>query len=143
MTGAILVDDLEAVEVVHQQLAMGTQTILVIDDDQGVRRSVCSLLEREGYCTLAASNGAEAMKALRESPIDLVITDIVMPDMEGIETCMAIRRQYPRLKIIAMSGATGASDYLAMAQRLGASLTLQKPFGKKELLKAVTGLLAG
>lgn len=117
-----------------------TITILIIDDDSAVRTWLAEVLTQEGYTVRAASDGsAAAPDELRSSPIDLLITDIVMPGQEGIETIQAVRREFPQLKIIAMSGAN--TVYLKIATRLGANATLTKPFSIAELLLTVRYLV--
>jgi CheY-like chemotaxis protein len=114
--------------------------ILVVDDDAGVREVLQSMLEAAGYTVLVAVNGREALAALRESAFDCIITDLVMPEQEGIETIKMIRRDYPDLGIIAMSGAFGG-DYLRIASYLGAHATLAKPVQLPTLLATVSGLV--
>jgi CheY-like chemotaxis protein len=110
--------------------------ILVVDDDPGVRDVIRSMLESAGYSVLAAENGKEAMKILKDTRVDLILTDLVMPEQEGIETIKALRRDYPDLKVIAMSGAFGG-DYLRIASYLGAHGTLPKPIQMRALLKLI------
>jgi DNA-binding response OmpR family regulator len=118
--------------------------ILIIDDEEQIRTMLKRVLEREGHETMAASNGRLGMRIHLKDPADLVITDIIMPEQEGIETIIKLRRESPRTKIIAISGGgdVGAEGYLAMAGKLGAQVTLQKPFGLEEILMAVRNLLA-
>lgn len=118
-----------------------TRTILVVDDDPGVRDVIRSMLESAGYAVLAAENGREAMKILKAARVDLILTDLVMPEQEGIETIKALRREYPNLKVIAMSGAFGG-DYLRIASYLGAHATLPKPIQMGALLKLISETLA-
>ena len=119
-------------------------TILVVDDEPVILRVVCTQLREAGHEVTAAADGAEALKLSCKSPFDLVITDLIMPDKEGIETIMALRRQSPTTKIIAISGGgwNSGKDYLVIARALGAQRTLAKPFTKAELLAAVAGVLA-
>ncbi|MGB9610695.1 MAG: response regulator [Bryobacteraceae bacterium] len=114
--------------------------ILVVDDDPGVREVIRSMLESAGYTVLAAENGREAMKVLRSATVDLILTDLVMPEQEGIETIKTLRRDYPDLKVIAMSGAFGG-DYLRIASYLGAHGTLPKPIQMPALLKLIAEIL--
>jgi CheY-like chemotaxis protein len=79
-------------------------SILLIDDDDTMRLTLCRSLERAGYETHATGNGRAALKCLREAPVDLILTDILMPEMEGIELILSLRRSHPALPIIAMSG---------------------------------------
>ena len=117
--------------------------ILVIDDDP----TICLLLQRAleplGHRVTVAHDGQKGLAAHKGAPADLVITDLVMPGMEGIETIRELRRQYPGLKIIAMSGGGRgkATDYLLMARKFGAQRTLAKPFTLQTLTQQVTELL--
>ena len=118
--------------------------ILIIDDEPMIRHMVARILERAGYSTVAAVNGAQGYACFcRERP-SLVITDLIMPVREGIETIHRIRREGADLPIIAMSGSArkGGADFLAMARELGATAVLRKPFEPAELLDAVNGCLA-
>jgi CheY-like chemotaxis protein len=118
-----------------------TQTVLVVDDEDSIRCLFDEILTAEGYCVLAASDGREACDVLRRdvNP-DLVLTDLVMPNQEGIETIQVMRRQFPKLKIIAMSGAFGG-QFLSTAKMLGADATLQKPVKPEELRSMVARIL--
>lgn len=115
--------------------------ILVVDDDAGVRDVVRSMLESEGYAVSVAQNGREALNALKAEEFQVVITDLVMPEQEGIETIKIVRRDYPFIKVIAMSGAFGG-DYLRIAGYLGAHGTLAKPLQMSSVLKVVADVLA-
>ena len=118
--------------------------ILIIDDDDKFRVMVKTMLENSGYENIEeAENGYIGMKLIRKSHFDLVITDIIMPDKEGIETIIQIKKDFPAIKIIAMSGGgqIGADSYLQMAEHLGAGRTLEKPFHQLELIDAVRELL--
>ncbi|MBN2011211.1 response regulator [candidate division KSB1 bacterium] len=117
--------------------------ILVIDDDMEIRDMITSLLERADYDVIAAENGKEGMKQFSSKPTDLVITDIVMPEKEGIETIQELRGKYPNVKIIAISGGgrISANDWLKLAQAFGADIILSKPFRPNELLEAISSLL--
>jgi DNA-binding NtrC family response regulator len=117
--------------------------ILIIDDEAMIRDLLIKMLEREGYETMNASDGKEGIRLYRENPADLIITDLIMPEKEGIETIMELRRDYQDVKVIAMSGG-GKIDpgtYLQIAKTLGAIETLAKPFDLKEVLKTVQELL--
>lgn len=117
--------------------------ILIVEDDSAIRSMLRRMFEREGYDVADASNGKEGLKLFRKDPAKLVITDLIMPEKEGIETIMALRRDFPDVKIIAISGGgiIGPKDYLETAKTLGADLTFTKPFELKELLEAVKELL--
>ena len=117
--------------------------ILVIDDEPSVRELLYAMLIEEGYEVVEAADGKTGMRLFKESPADLVITDLIMPEKEGIETIMDLRREYPHVKIIAMSGGgiIQAEDYLGMARGVGADRVFEKPFGVADMLKAVSELL--
>lgn len=117
--------------------------ILVIDDDAEIRKMLRIMLEREGYGVEDAYDGDVGVTIYRENPSDLVITDIVMPEKEGIETIRTLKRENPNVKIIAMSGGGRImpDSYLKLAKSLGADKTFTKPIEKKKLLQAITDLL--
>ena len=117
--------------------------ILLIEDDDQMRKMLRQMLERSGYEVDEAADGRVGINLHKESPADLIITDLIMPDKEGIETILELKQGYPELKIIAISGG-GQLDpeaYLRMAQRAGALHTLAKPFEREDLLYAVKELL--
>jgi two-component system cell cycle sensor histidine kinase/response regulator CckA len=116
-------------------------TILVVDDEAAIRQLFEQLLTGEGYEVLSATNGAEALQIVRGRHLDLVITDLVMPESEGIETIHAIRSEQPSLKIIATSGAF-EGRFLRAAALLGACATLLKPIGRDQLLSTVRRVLS-
>ncbi|MCP5049637.1 MAG: response regulator [bacterium] len=117
--------------------------ILVIEDDDIMQQVINDLMEREGYEPTVASNGIEGVKSHRENPFDLVITDLVMPEMEGLETISHLKSITPDLKIIAISGGgqivTG--QYLHIADKIGAAYTFPKPLDFKAICAAVKELL--
>ncbi len=118
--------------------------ILVIDDEEPVRMIVREMLIIEGYEVVVAGNGKVGLQLFRSDPTDLIITDIFMPEMEGLETIRELHREYPGVKIIAMSGGgeSGMLSFLSYAKRFGALRTLRKPFSREELLTNVQELLA-
>jgi DNA-binding response OmpR family regulator len=118
-------------------------TILIVDDDSMVRKLLLKVFQYENYTTLEASDGKSALRIFRDENIDVVITDIVMPDMEGIETISELRKIDPDVKIIAFSGggSIGPNGYLKIAASMGARYTFQKPFDINELKEAVNKLL--
>lgn len=117
--------------------------ILLADDDLAVLKSTSALLEAAGHLVVPAKNGAEAMECLRWEEFDLLITDIVMPGQEGLETIQKARQAHPRLKILAMTGGglLSPTAYLTVAQKLGAHRTLAKPASGKELLRIIGEVL--
>jgi two-component system, chemotaxis family, chemotaxis protein CheY len=121
-----------------------TRRILVVDDDPAVRDSIAIMLESAGYFVDQAEQGVIALRLLRAREPDLVITDILMPQKEGIETIREIRLLLPHTPIIAISGGTeGGADYLKMAQTFGANAVMAKPFDTQAMLKLVHHLLYG
>ncbi len=119
----------------------GPAKILVVDDDAAVREVVATMLRTAGYAVSLAANGREALLSLQREQFRVIITDLVMPEQEGIETIKVIRRDYPEVRVIAMSGAFGG-DYLRIAGYLGAHGTLAKPLQLSTVLKAVSDALA-
>jgi CheY-like chemotaxis protein len=121
----------------------GMAVVLVIEDDEHLRRLLRTVLERAGYTVEEAANGAAGLKQFSIRPADVVVTDIIMPEKEGLETIIELKRDYPHVKIIAISGGGAALDaqYLPSAKALGADRTLEKPFEPREVIEAVGGLL--
>lgn len=118
--------------------------ILVIDDDRDVRNCILENLEAAGYSVFEADNGNTGIAAFRSSPVDLVIVDLFMPEKEGIETIMELRKGFPNLKILAISGGIpgyGPDHFLHVARKLGADSALDKPFTMQRLLAVVGNLL--
>lgn len=127
--------------------------ILIIDDEKDVRFVLREVLERAGHEATIAGNAAEGLEKLAASGADLVITDVIMPGMDGVTAVERIRENHPDMPIIVISGggnvapmeyepgAISTSAYLASATNAGANLTLTKPFERQELLDAVSALL--
>ena len=117
--------------------------ILIIDDDPQILDMLGQTLKREGHEVVEALDGKEGLKLYRENPTDLIITDIIMPEKEGIETIMELQRDFPDVKIIAISGGghNSADQYLSLARKFGVQRTFAKPISREELLKAVRELL--
>ena len=113
--------------------------ILVIDDDSLSRYTLARILESEGHEVMEAENGSAGMVAARDEAVDLVISDIIMPQMEGIETIAALRKLDPDLPIIAISGGGSLAEKVPLqhARVLGATHALPKPFGPKQILVLV------
>ncbi len=114
--------------------------ILIIDDEPNLRSMLRRMLHQAGHQVNEAGNGAEGIALCERNPPDLVITDILMPKKEGIETIIALHRANPNLPIIAISGGgrSGGMDFLCSAKKLGARHTLSKPFRGDKLLSAVS-----
>jgi len=117
--------------------------ILVVDDDVAVRGAIKMVLEQDGHDVTLASDGRSGVSAAEGDAFDMVICDIFMPGMDGIETIHAFHKINPRMPVIAMSGfmfrdgQSPAPDYLTLSTKLGAAKSLRKPFRPQELLKAV------
>lgn len=118
--------------------------ILVIDDEAAVRGLVATILRNAGHEVIETSDGKKGIDILSREPFDLLITDLLMPEKDGIEIIMEARRDHPAIRIIAMSGGGMAapSEYLPMAELLGAERTLAKPFTGAELRALVDSVLA-
>ena len=114
---------------------------MVIDDDPEMRAMLEQALWSASYDVLTADEGRIALAFSRAAPVDLVITDLVMPGMEGMETIRRFRREFPQVPIIAISGNTKLGNVLDAAHHLGAVRTLAKPFQRDELLALVRAVL--
>lgn len=118
--------------------------VLVIDDDAELRAVLVERLRDAGFEVSEAADGAQGLKLQRDDPADIVVTDIFMPDQDGMETVSKLRSIYPEIKIIAISGGMardGKYNYLPVAKLIGADRCLQKPFKTAELVSAVRELL--
>jgi DNA-binding response OmpR family regulator len=119
-------------------------SILVVDDDSALRRLVTTVLERRKFSVAEAADGSRALEMLGKATFDLVITDIVMPEIEGLELVRHVRARHPSAKVMAVSG--GGShlvSYTELAKELGADEVLAKPFTPAELVAAVERVLSG
>ncbi|MDH4256521.1 MAG: response regulator [Gammaproteobacteria bacterium] len=128
--------------------------VLVIDDEMDVLIVLREILTRAGFEVRIAENGMEGLELLRQERADIVITDIIMPGMDGVATVRAIRNEFPGTRVLVISGggniapmeyepaAIKTSAYLASAAKAGADLTLTKPFDRNELIEAVRSLTA-
>src|ERR1700688_1039294 len=129
------------------------QRILIVDDEGDVRDSIKSVLDLAGYTVRTAENAADALDQLERMPIDVVITDIIMPKMNGVQVIESIRKAFPSVRIIAISGggnfgitayqptAITTTAYLASAEQAGANLVLTKPFEAIDLIQAIEKVL--
>lgn len=118
--------------------------ILIVDDEAPIRLWLRQILEAKGMTIGEAANGTEALAELRREAWDAIITDVLMPDTDGIELLLRIRRDFPNLAVITMSGGGQLSSdfYLGIAKKLGTTTTLVKPFDAEELEAALALLLA-
>ncbi len=129
------------------------QNVLVVDDEIDVRDAIKRVLDRAGYSVRVTDTAGGALEELRRSTADVVITDIIMPKINGVEAIEFIRKEFPAVRIIAISGggnfgitayqpnAITTSAYLAAAERAGAHRILTKPFESRELIRAVEQVL--
>lgn len=117
--------------------------ILVLDDDKDILNLLGTILRQSGHLVHCLEDGRQAFTIHKESPIDLIITDILMPEFDGIEVIRQFRQLSPKLKIIAISGGgyTDPQQFLSMAQRLGADATFNKPFDWNALVATANSLL--
>jgi CheY-like chemotaxis protein len=117
--------------------------IVLVDDDKMVCDTIKHRLERDGHQVRVALNGNEALKLVEQQLPDLVITDVIMPDREGIETLLALKKIAPTVKVVVMSGGgrIGRLEHLKIASALGADGTLKKPFKTSELRSLLAELL--
>jgi len=116
-------------------------TILVIDDDAQLCATMKEIVSAAGHTVVTAANGREGGQALRERQIDLVVTDIYMPEADGLELITHLQKSFPNTKIIAISGRHGPMNMLPVAKKLGVTKTLAKPFTPQEFLGAVAQVL--
>ncbi len=118
--------------------------VLVIEDEDGMRKVLREVLEDDGFEVLAASDGVAGLMLMEAMPADVVITDIIMPEMGGNEAIFTLRREFPDARIIAMSGGGRKAEmsFLKMAQKQGADAIIEKPFDLDELVELVRAVLA-
>jgi len=120
-------------------------SVLVVDDEDQIRQLIRETLEQAGYDVQEASNGKQGLERYRTKPSDLVIMDILMPDQDGLESIMTLRREFPASRVIAITGGSdmiGILNFLDVAKMLGARRTLQKPFDMQTLLDAAQSELS-
>ena len=117
--------------------------ILIIDDEPQIRSMLKLMLEREDYEVVEAPDGVEGIKVYRQNPADLIITDLIMPNKDGIGMIIDLKKEFPNVNIIAMSGGglNKPDGYLKGAKKLGAACTLTKPIDREEMLRAVKDIL--
>ena len=117
--------------------------ILIIDDEPQIRSMLKLMLERDGYEVVEAPDGVAGIKVYRQNPADLIITDLIMPNKDGIGMIIDLKKEFPKVKIIAMSGGglNKPDGYLKGAKKLGAACTLTKPIDREEMLRVVAATL--
>lgn len=117
--------------------------ILIIDDEQNVREAIGKIVESMGHVPVEAINGREGIRKFRERPTEVVISDILMPEKEGLETIRELRSIAPSVKIIAISGGARlqGTDFLSVAEQLGADAVLRKPFKIDQLCDMINSCL--
>lgn len=108
-------------------------SILIVDDEDSVRRLLRRILEEDGHQVREASNGLAGLTLYRQAPADLVITDILMPERDGMDVTLELTREFLEAKVIAMTGATGDRNFLSVAKLFGARQIIQKPFTIEEV----------
>ncbi|MEO5955896.1 MAG: response regulator [Nitrospiraceae bacterium] len=116
---------------------MNPRSILLIDDNDQIRDLIRRRLEEAGYFVMDAANGRAGLRQFQQTPVDLVITDLLMPDSDGSEVTMTLRRDSPHVKIIALTGGAGEPNLLEVAKLLGAHRTMKKPIEMVKLLEVV------
>ncbi|HXX03024.1 MAG TPA: response regulator [Xanthobacteraceae bacterium] len=117
--------------------------ILVVDDDEVMRDLLRRVLERSGYEVVTATDGRDGVERLRRRAVDVTITDMRMPVMDGIEFIQTLVAEQPSIRIIAVSGVDDWDNYLKTARSLGAKAVLRKPVGSAELVSTVKRVLMG
>jgi CheY-like chemotaxis protein len=119
--------------------------VLILEDNDDFRALLQKKLELAGFEVVAAPSGARALELMSRAAPDLIVTDLFMPDKDGIETIVEIRTRYPKARIVAMSGwqSRAESDYLRVARELGAVRTFRKPFPLEDMVQALRQLSGG
>jgi CheY-like chemotaxis protein len=122
---------------------MSEHHVLVIDDNEMIREALREMLSQAGYSILEAADGKSGIQIIAQHPIDLIITDLFMPEADGLEVIQYVRRQFPDVKIIAMSGggSRGLVELLSVAQKMGAHKIFMKPFEWDDILGAIQELV--
>jgi DNA-binding response OmpR family regulator len=127
---------------INQGASLNLATILIIEDEEPIRILLRNALEAAGHEVREAPNGRIALAMYRDRPADLVITDILMPEMGGLDMILELTREFLNVKVIAISGNQGEENFLHVAKLLGARQTLHKPFSMEKLLSTVQYELA-
>jgi len=121
---------------------MTRATILIIDDEEPIRALLRFALEAAGYEVTEAANGRQGIDLYRQRPTDLIIADMLMPELNGLDLLLELTREFLHAKVIAISGAGGEQNVLDVAKLLGARQTFEKPFSMPQLMRAVRYELA-
>ncbi len=116
--------------------------ILVVDDELETRLTVEKMLRSAGHQVVLAAGGREGLQQFRSDPVDLIMVDLFMPEVDGLEVIQGLRRDFPESKVIAMSGNIVADAMLSVARRLGTAAVLEKPFSFEQLKRAVEQALS-
>jgi two-component system cell cycle sensor histidine kinase/response regulator CckA len=128
--------------VIHATPDQKTPTILLVEDQEVMRDMLARMLGRAGYSVVSAAHGIEGLARLREVNVDLVITDVLMPEMNGIDFLRVLARERPNVRMIALSGADRRARHFKRAMQLGAKATLRKPVTRSDLLQTVQNVIA-
>jgi two-component system response regulator (stage 0 sporulation protein F) len=112
-------------------------SILIVDDEAAIRSLLRRILEQDGHQVREAANGQIGLALYRQEPADLVITDILMPERDGMEVTLALTQEFLDARVIAMTGATGDQNFLNVARLFGARRVMQKPFTVEEVRRLV------
>jgi DNA-binding response OmpR family regulator len=127
----------------HSGASAMPPTVLVVEDDAAVRQACAIMLEDHGFHVVTAVDGVDGLRKFRQINPDVVLTDIIMPEKEGVGLIMELRRETPEVKIVVMSGGgrMGNMDFIKIATMLGANIGLYKPFDDLQLVDAIRALL--
>jgi len=125
-----------------ERCCMTRATILIIDDEEPIRALLRFALEAAGYEVTEAANGRQGIDLYRQRPTDLIIADMLMPELNGLDLLLELTREFLHAKVIAISGAGGEQNVLDVAKLLGARQTFEKPFSMPQLMRAVRYELA-
>lgn len=119
------------------------KSILVVDDEQNVCEGVKEVLEGGGYIVTMATSGQAAVELVKQEPVDVVLLDLIMPGMDGADTCAAIKKMRPDTAVVAISGSPSGERLNRFFENGGVDIYLYKPFGREELLQGVEKVLSG
>ena len=125
-------------------IVMPGRSILVVDDEPEIRELLTIILESCGHRVVSAQNGFDALKVMADTDVEVVLTDLLMPERDGLEFITDLRKKYPQVRIVAMSGGghIGQEAYLRIAKGFGAHFLLEKPFDQAHILSAIEAACA-